>query len=146
MSPADALLNDGPSERAALDHPVWREIAPWFVPAEFRHPEAMDAAFLRRLARARQRARVPFRMVSDHRPPEHNARVGGARHSAHLEIPCRAADLHVANNEERFRVVAALLAEGFERIGIYPARPDGSGSVHVDASETHPAPRLWTRY
>ncbi len=145
MSPAEALLDDGRSERAALDHPVWREIAVWFAPEEFRFPEAMDAGFLRRLADARQRARVPFRIVSDHRPPEHNARVGGVPRSAHLEVPCRAVDLQVANNEERFRIVAALLAERFERIGIYPARPDGSGSVHVDASQIHPAPRLWTR-
>lgn len=146
MSPAEALLDEGPSERATLDHPVWREIAPQFLPAEFRHPEAMDAAFLRRLARARRRAEVPFRIRSDHRPPDHNARVGGARHSAHLDVPCRAVDLHVASNAERFRVVAALIAEGFERIGVYPAAEGGSGSVHVDASQINPGPRLWTRF
>lgn len=136
----------GADERAGPGHPVWQEIAPELAPGEFRHPHDMDAGFLRRLARARRQAGVPFRIVSDHRPPEHNRAVGGARTSAHMELPCRAVDLWVESNEERFRVAEALLEAGFTRIGIYPAREDHTGSIHVDASMANPAPRMWTRY
>jgi hypothetical protein len=125
---------------------VWAEVAPELTPADFRHPERMDAAFLRRLSGARRRAGVPFRVRSDHRPPEANLRAGGAPNSAHRDVPCRAVDLWVHDNEERFHVLEALLAAGFRRIGVYPAREDGSGSLHVDASEANPAPRIWTRH
>ncbi len=133
------------AERAEGAHPVWREIAPELVRRDFHHPERMDPAFLRLLSAARRRAGVPFRITSDHRPPEHNARVGGARRSAHREVPCRAVDLSVASGLERYRVVEALLAVGFRRIGIYPAAEDGSGAIHVDASPENPSPRIWTR-
>lgn len=134
------------SERAVAGHPVWAEIAPELRPTEFRRPERMDAEFLRRLGRARRRAGVPFHIASSHRTAAENALAGGAAGSAHLEVPCRAVDLAVRSNEERLRIVAALLAEGFTRIGVYPVREDGSGSVHVDAAAGKPSPRLWTRY
>lgn len=146
MTPGEQPLRRSDAEAATSDHPVWREIAPEITPAEFHHPHCMDAAFLRRLARARRRSGVPFRIVSGHRPPEHNGRVGGAKRSAHMEVPCRAVDLCVADNRERFLVVESLLAAGFRRVGIYPAAEDGSGSIHVDASEINPAPRIWTRF
>ncbi|MBW3630044.1 MAG: hypothetical protein KY464_12195 [Gemmatimonadetes bacterium] len=143
MSAREPALH-APASRALPEHPVWREIAPELAPSDFRHPEQMDAAFLRRLSAARRRAGVPFRILSDHRPPERNEAAGGARRSAHLEVPCRAVDLRVETNEERFRVLAALLAVGFTRIGVYPAREDGAGSLHVDASASNPSPRVWT--
>jgi uncharacterized protein YcbK (DUF882 family) len=136
----------GQPATAPEEHPVWREIAPEFRRSEFRHPERMDPDFLRALVRARRNAGVPFRVISDHRPPARNRRAGGARGSAHLEDPCRAVDLWVESNLERFRVIEALLNEGFTRIGIYPARADGSGSIHVDASHVKPSPRIWTRH
>lgn len=132
--------------RATAGHIVWAEIAPEFHPREFHFPHLMDVEFLRLLSRTRRRAQVPFRLLSDARDPERNAAAGGAEKSAHMEVPCRAVDLHVVNNFERFQVIAAALAEGFQRIGIYPAHEDNSGSIHLDASEVNPAPRCWTRY
>jgi uncharacterized protein YcbK (DUF882 family) len=133
-------------EAASAGHPVWGEIAPELRAEEFHHPERMDTHFLRLLARVRRRAGVPFRIVSDYRSREQNRDAGGASRSAHMDLPCRAVDLHVTNNEERFRVVEAALALGFVRIGVYPARTDNSGSIHIDAAEANPAPRIWTRY
>jgi hypothetical protein len=126
--------------------PLWSEVSPELTRSEFRHPDLMDAEFLRRLGRARRRAGVPFRIASSHRTAAENALAGGAAGSAHLEVPCRAADLAVRSNEEQLRIVAALLAEGFARIGVYPAREAGSGSMPVDAARGRPEPRLWTRY
>lgn len=133
------------SIEAGRGHPVWREIAPELTPEDFRDPERMDVGFLRLLSRARRRAGVPFRVISDHREASRNEEVGGALRSAHLELPCRAVDLWAETNEERFRIVEALLSAGFIRIGVYPARVSAAGTVHVDASSRNPAPRLWTR-
>lgn len=138
------------AERATHEHPVWLEIAPELRPAEFRYPWDMSPAFLRRLHRARRLAGVPFRIVSDHRPPERNDAAGGASQSAHMEAPCCAVDLRVLDNHERYQVLRALFAVGFERIGIYKPTPwqiqqygKGSGSIHVDDSPTNPRPRVW---
>lgn len=127
-------------------HAVWGEIKPELTPEDFRFPYDMDVAFLRLLSRVRRRAGVPFRVVSDYRDPDRNAAAGGAKSSTHMERPCRAVDLHVKNNEERARIVFAAADEGLIRIGVYPAKPDNSGSIHLDASEVNPSPRIWTRY
>lgn len=102
-------------ERATEGHSVWDGIAPnsergGFLPSEFRRPYLMAVGFLRRLCRARRRDRVPYRVVSSHRTAAENAAAGGAPKSAHTEEPCAAVDLRVLNNEERYRVVANLIA------------------------------------
>lgn len=97
-------------ERADEMHPVWDEIRPELTPADFRHPHRMEARFLRDLSRARRRADVPYRAVSDHRPPDRNEDAGGADRSAHLLDPCPAVDLRVITNEERYHVVLNVLA------------------------------------
>lgn len=139
-------LGDVLAEAAVEGHPVWQEIAPELTPRDFRFPWQMDVHFLRLLSRTRRRAGVPFRVVSDYRSPARNDAAGGAEKSAHMERPCRAVDLSVKNNYERFRVVQAAMVEGFLRVGGYPAHEDNSGSVHLDASEVNPAPRFWTRW
>jgi hypothetical protein len=131
---------------ATASHPVWGEISAFFTPREFNYPYRMDVSFLRMLYRIRKAAGVPLRILSDHRPPARNADAGGAKGSAHLQSPCRTVDLHVKNNYERARILEAAVLEGIERIGVYPAKEDNSGSLHVDASSTHPSPRVWTRY
>lgn len=94
----------------------------------------------------RRAAGVPFRPTSDHRPPERNAAAGGAERSAHLDVPCRAVDLRVINNHERFRIIATAIRFGFNRVGC--ARYDvdsvtGAGIIHLDASEDLPAEVMW---
>jgi uncharacterized protein YcbK (DUF882 family) len=139
-------LVNRPAVLAGPNDPVWTEIAAYFKPGEFRFPHKMDAEFLRLLFRIRKRAGVPFRIVSDYRSPTRNESAAGAKVSAHMEVPCRAVDLHVTNNLERIAIVRAAILEGVQRIGVYPAKPDNSGSVHIDASEKNPSPRMWTRY
>lgn len=140
--PLQAILPD----RATKDHGVWKEIAPELTPADFRSPYSMDAHFLRLLSRIRRRAEVPFRIVSDYRDPKRNDSAGGAKDSAHMEYPCRAVDVHVPDNYARARILEAAFAEGLVRVGVYPAKEDNSGSIHLDASNENPAPRVWTRF
>ena len=142
---------------ATLSHPVWREIEPvseavgrdargGFLPTEFDEPAAMDVSFLRLLWRIRQRTEgVPLRIISAARDPFGST---GATKSAHKKRPCRAVDVQVANNLERFLVVRAAILEGIVRIGVYPANEAGRGSIHLDAetSSDNPSPRIWTRY
>ena len=140
-----ALLSPAPAASPHARSPGVAGDRAGVLPAEFRRPHRMDVEFLRRLSHARRLAGVPFRIESSFRSYAENALVDGVDGSAHLEDPCRAVDLAVRGNEERFRVVEALMAEGFTRIGIYPAREDGSGIVHVDAAGGRSTPRLWTR-
>ena len=87
---------------------------------------------LDRLQRLRNRLGVPLIVVSAYRSPEHNARVGGARNSQHMQGI--AFDISMANhNPSAFE--AAARAEGFTGFGFYPR----SGFMHID---TGPA-RTW---
>lgn len=136
------------AEYARLSHPVWKEIAPigqpGFIPGEFEEPEKMEVEFLRLLHKARIIAKVPFRILDTVRPDPA---------SAHGELPCACCDLQVLDSFERSRVVRALYAVGFTRVGVYPGtdgeyegkkKKDGGG-VHVDGSRSKPQDRLWTQ-
>jgi hypothetical protein len=138
------------NSRAHETHTVWSDIAPEITPRDFRFPHQMRVGTLKRLSRVRRKCKVPFRFVSDHRPPERNAAVGGATGSAHMGVPCCAVDLRVQSSVERFAIVRAALEEGFARIGIYPPTESqraqwgkNSGSVHLDDSPTHAPSVMW---
>lgn len=131
-------------------HPVWAEIAPEITPRELNFPYLMDPDFLRSLSRIRRASGVPFRFVSDHRPPDRNAAAGGVSGSAHTDDPCRAVDLRVTGSRERFLILRAAIMEGITRIGIYPPTAyqrrtwgKNSGSVHLDASSGRPSEVAW---
>ena len=94
----------------------------YFKFSEFDSPDdpgsgaRMKPEFLKMLDRARDIAGVPFVINSGYRTEAHNTAVGGTKKSSHL-IGC-AADIAVRNSSQRFRMVAALIAVGFTRIGI----------------------------
>lgn len=132
---------------ATEGHAVWSEISPELQPHDFRHPHRMDVEFLRLLSKIRRAAGVPFRVVSDYRDPNSNP---GAAKSAHMEEPCKAVDLRVLDNRERWRVVSEAVKHGIVRIGVYApnahqaeAFGKASGSVHLDASAANPQERIW---
>jgi len=97
---------------------------------EFDSPDApgsgakMDPEFLELLDDARQLAGVPFKINSGYRTPKRNKTVGGTENSSHLRG--YAADISCTNSTQRFRIIAALIAAGFTRIGI------GRSFIHVD--------------
>lgn len=143
-----ALSDKGPLDDivptfATLDHEVWDEIAPEFLPSEFEDPEKMDVSFLRLFHKARMEAGVPFRIIDTLRDDSR---------SAHGEVPGIAADLQVLNSRERSRIVRAAYGVGFIRVGVYRGshgfykgmkKKDGGG-VHLDASRNKSSDHMWT--
>jgi hypothetical protein len=134
---------------AHADHPVWREIAPEISADELSYPHKMSATFLRRLSRIRRASGVPFRFVRNgaHRPA---ARTTTGSLSAHSESPCSAVDIRILSSGERYLILRAALAEGINRIGIYPPTAEqathfgrNSGTMHLDASRHLPSGVCW---
>jgi len=101
-----------------------------FTSDEFDSPDdpgsgdKMNPQFMQLLDEARDIAGIPFRINSGFRTPKHNKKVGGSSNSSHLRG--RAADIACTHSSQRFRIVAALIAAGFNRVGI------ASSFIHVD--------------
>lgn len=118
----------------------------YFKPSEFKNPEKMGAEFMLWLDNLRHIAAVPMTITSSYRSPAYNASVGGAKDSAHTDVPCDAVDIGMRPrasdpnwNFTRFRIIATAIAMGCKRIGSYE-----SGSLHLDLShDKRPAPRMW---
>lgn len=111
----------------------WAELAPYFTPEEFRHPEKMGYDFMRLLLQVRKVAQVPMIITSDWRSHEDNAAIyGSARDSAHCDIPCDCVDIRrPKNSHERYRMIKALMAFGFKRMLEYK----DTGHIHIDKTE-----------
>lgn len=113
----------------------------YFTLEEFDSPdqkgsgENMNKDFLKKLDKARKGAVVPFVITSGFRTKEHNKKVGGVKNSSHLKgLAC---DIRVRSDYERFQIAAALIHEGFNRIGI------SKTFIHVDNDENKNSERLW---
>lgn len=123
----------------------WKEIK-YFRPADFKHPDKMGLEFVQWLDRLRKTAGVPIVITSSYRSPEYNRGVGGAKDSAHTDVPCNAVDIGERPresdpnwNHSRWQIVVSAIRGGCTRIGMYP-----NGSLHLDRSEDRrPSPRLW---
>jgi uncharacterized protein YcbK (DUF882 family) len=117
-----------------------------FTPAEFKAPDKMGYEMMLWLDGVREQAGVPMRITSSYRSPAYNASVGGAKDSAHTDVPCDAVDIGKDPtpsdpnwNYSRFRIVDTAMKAGCVRIGFYP-----NGSLHLDRTEDkRPSPRLW---
>lgn len=127
------------------------QVADWptiefFKPHEFKNPEKMGLEFMQWLDQVRARAGVAMTVSSSYRTPAYNKAVGGAKDSAHTDVPCNAVDILKKPspsdpnwNYARWRIISAAMELGCTRIGLYP-----NGSIHLDRSEhERPAPRLW---
>ena len=101
--------------------------------------QKMDRVFLKLLDQARDRAGVPFKILSGYRTIEHNLLVNGKKNSSHLFG--LAADIYLPkNSRNRFLIINALLEVGFNRIGInFKGR-----FVHVDMDRSKDENVLWT--
>jgi hypothetical protein len=81
-----------------------------FQVTEFRHPELMNADFLRWLDHVREVAGIPFHLTSDARTPEENAAASGSSPTS-LHLLGRAVDFQ--NPEDvtaRYHIVSAIFA------------------------------------
>lgn len=128
-------------------------IADWssirhFRPVEFARPDLMGYEFMLWLDNVREHAGVAFVVDSSFRTREHNAQVGGAQDSAHLDIPCDAVDISFRTSPvdphghyARFMAVGTAIHFDCSRVGVYP-----DGSIHLDRTEMRrAAPRLWPK-
>src|SRR5574340_589008 len=110
----------------------------FFKENEFKFPDKMGYEFILWLDQTRSIAQVSFDVISDYRSPVRNDEIGGAKDSAHMDIPCDAVDLRVTDNAQRFAIVRAALSNSCTRIGLYP-----NGNLHIDRTEnTRPAKRI----
>ena len=94
-----------------------------FSKSEFRCPDGcgldfnyIDEDALCMLQKARAKAGVPFHITSSIRCPVHNREVGGSVTSSHLSGV--AFDIACTHSYPRFIIIEALLAAGFNRVGI----------------------------
>ncbi len=113
-----------------------------FKHSEFDSPDApgsglmMDSDFLEMLDKARASAGFPFVITSGYRTEDHNELIGGVDSSAHTRG--YAADIACRDSVTRYEIILALLAAGFDRIGI------ASTFIHVD-NDPDKAPKvIWT--
>ena len=101
--------------------------------------QKMDKVFLKLLDQARDKAGVPFKILSGYRTIEHNLLVKGKNNSSHQFG--LAADIYFPeSSRERFLIISALLEVGLNRLGINFKRK----FVHVDMDRSKDENVLWT--
>ena len=121
------------------------DFAPHFTEEEFRCPCGCktlnpNQGFLERLERARNRAEIAFPVESGCRCDEHNADVGGVDSSSHKAdetTESHAADISVRASRPRAKILTALRAVGFNRIGL------AKTFIHVDNDPALPPEVTW---
>ncbi|WP_250632106.1 D-Ala-D-Ala carboxypeptidase family metallohydrolase [Rhodoflexus caldus] len=94
----------------------------------------MDRNHVAMLNRAGKAAGFYPKINSGYRTPAHNAKVGGAESSCHMEG--KASDLSVRTRSDFDRIAPALVAVGFRRFGV------ASTFLHVDNCSRSEA--VWT--
>jgi zinc D-Ala-D-Ala carboxypeptidase len=97
--------------------------------------ESMNADFLNKLDEAREYAGIPFVINSAYRGPTHLLSIKNPTSS---HIKGLAVDISVKDSNTRFKVLDALIAVGFTRIGI------ASSFIHVDLDFDKSQNVIWT--
>ncbi|MCG6552265.1 MAG: D-Ala-D-Ala carboxypeptidase family metallohydrolase [Candidatus Magnetominusculus sp. LBB02] len=95
----------------------------------------ISAALVARLDKIRETADIALKITSGSRCKAHNAAVGGKADSAHLDG--LAADIAIANSNERFLIAKAAIANGIKRLGV------GTALIHLDIDKIKPQEALW---
>lgn len=96
----------------------------------------LDPAFLRRLDEAFSIAQVPFSPYSAFRSIEYESSHGRSARSPHTKGI--AVDIACLTPIYRYRILNALLASGFKRIGLFP------NYIHVEEDASKP-PAIWSK-
>ena len=95
----------------------------------------MNVDFLNKLDEAREYANIPFTINSAYRSPTHRESLKNPTSS---HIKGLAVDISVKDSITRFKVLDALIAVGFTRIGI------ASTFIHVDLDFDKSQNVIWT--
>ena len=97
--------------------------------------EGMNVEFLAKLDEAREFAKIPFIINSAYRSPEHPESIKNPTSS---HIKGLAVDISVRDSVTRFKVLNALIAVGFNRIGV------AGTFIHVDLDLDKSQNVIWT--
>ena len=97
----------------------------------------MDVDFITDLDEARHRAGIPFRLSSAYRCRAFNEICGGRISSEHTKG--KAVDILYRDNNEKFKILRALMSVGFNRIGM----SESSKFIHVDSSKEKAQETMW---
>jgi zinc D-Ala-D-Ala carboxypeptidase len=97
--------------------------------------EGMNNDFLNKLDEAREYAGIPFAINSAYRPKTHPLSISNPSSS---HIKGLAVDISVKDSITRFKVLDALIAVGFTRIGI------AGTFIHVDLDFDKAQDVIWT--
>ena len=96
----------------------------------------LDHELVTMLDIARGRAGVPFEITCGLRTQDHNdALANSVKDSAH--ITGNAVDIACTDSQARFKMIKALIATGFNRMGIY------QNHIHIDNSRALPQNVIW---
>jgi|TARA_R110000737_G_scaffold65044_1_gene92855 uncharacterized protein YcbK (DUF882 family) len=95
----------------------------------------MDVNFLAKLDEAREYAGIPFIINSAYRSPSHPESIKNLTSS---HIKGLAVDIKAKDSITRFKIVEALIAVGFNRIGI------AGTFIHVDLDFDKSQNVIWT--
>ena len=95
----------------------------------------MNVDFLNKLDEAREYAGIPFAINSAYRSPTHPLSIKNPTSS---HIKGLAVDISVKDSTTRFKVLDALIAVGFTRIGI------ANSFIHVDLDFDKSQGVIWT--
>ncbi len=95
----------------------------------------MKQATMDKFDKAREIAGIPFIVNSAYRSVAYEKQQSRKGTSAHT-LGC-AMDIKAADDRLRFKIVCALFAVGFRRIGVY------SWGIHADDSPAHEQDVLW---
>ena len=97
--------------------------------------KGMNVEFLAKLDEAREFAGIPFIINSAYRSPEHPESIKNPTSS---HIKGLAVDISVKDSVTRFKVLNALIAVGFNRIGV------AGTFIHVDLDLDKSQNVIWT--
>ena len=95
----------------------------------------MSGALIQRIAEIEQMTEMQLTLTSGARCEKYNAKVKGARNSAHLRG--LAADIFCVSSKDRWTIITVATTVGINRIGI------GDTFIHLDIDPSLTPQRVW---
>ncbi len=105
--------------------------------------ENMDDDFILMLDKAREKAGIPFKIVSGYRTSEYNKKLidyGFKASATSSHLKGLAVDIEAKTSAERFKILTALLQVGINRIGL------GEDFIHADYDRNKTSKLIWNYY
>lgn len=127
-SPTDTQGETAPSGKGLLDYSRNPPTIEWTGRAANDPEEQKISGELKGVLNEALKAGIPIKIRSGYRNPSKNARVGGARGSAHMQGKAVDISLKGLSDAQRTALTVALINAGAKRVGAY----SGNTGLHVD--------------